>query len=230
MKKCILLVIFLLLPAVSGAKMKMVQKPAKDYDFKSVQKVVVLPMTSDNVDFGKVDKDRLPKIKAMLEKAKKNLRDNMLVGSKEAKTTIPFAGKSDNKPTTLVMKYNFDQFDNGNFVARAIPFAGKAKVKLNVKFYDGKQKRLLAEMEAEGKAQGGAVVGGLDSEVLWTATNIANAETYKFLKKYAGLDYSFFAGMTSGKNIKQGFKSNVDIIKEEKKEKNVVEKKTKKKR
>lgn len=215
--------------ATAHGKLKTVKEPAGDYDFKAVEKIVVLPITSDNVDFGKVDEDRMPKIQALLEKTKTNLRDHMVKGSKNAKTTIPFYYKAPNKKkTTLLMKYNIDQFDNGSQAKRLIPFAGKAKVALSVKFIDAKDNTVLAEVKAEAKEKGGMVPGGFDSEVLWRAVNMANADVYKFLKKQTGLDYSFFSGL--GENVKMGTKTQADMLKEEGKEKDVAEKKQSKSR
>lgn len=217
----LMLAISLVFTADAFAKAKMIVKPSKNYDFKAVKKIVVEPITSEGCNFGKVDKDRMPKIEAILKKVKTNLRQNMLDGSKQAKTTIPFvAGAAKKDPSTLIMKYNISKFDNGNAVARLVPFAGKAKVEMDVKFINGATKEVVAEMLAKGDAQGGVVAGGLDSEVLWTATNIANAETYKFLKKYAGLDYDFWSGASKG--LKTGAKRTVDVVKEEKGEKDVV--------
>lgn len=217
----LILTVALSISSASFAKAKMLVKPSKSYDFKAVKKIVVEPVTSEGCDFGKVDKDRMPKIQAILKKVKTNLRKNMIDGSKQAKTTIPFVGTAGKKdPTTLIMKYNINKFDNGNAVARMVPFAGKAKVELDVKFINGATKEVVAEMLAKGEAQGGIVAGGLDAEVLWTATNVANAETYKFLKKYCGLDYDFWSGVTKG--MKTGVKRTVDVVKEEKGEKDVV--------
>lgn len=217
------------LVALSGAafaKSKVIQKPSKDYDFKAVNKIIVLPITSDNVDFGKVDKDRVPKIEAILKKTKDNLRKNMIDGAKNAKTTIPFAyTATDKKPTTMLMAMNIEQFDNGNIVARAIPFAGKAKVSIRVKFLNGKTKEPVMEFVASGATQGGIAGVGVDSEVLWTAANMANAESYKYLKKLCGLDYNFLSGVVKG--VKPGMKATVDVVKEEKNEKDAWKKKKK---
>lgn len=203
------------------AKVKVIKKPLDGYDFKTVEKIVVDPITSRNVDFGKVDQDRMPKIKAILEKTKKNLRTSMVKGSKNANTSIPFYYKVPNrKPTTLILKYNIEQFDNGNQAARLVPFAGHAKIKMNVQFINANTKEVVAEVEAKAKEKGGVVPGGFDSEVLWRATNVANADVFKYLKKLTGLKYDFWAGVSKG--AKMGAKHQTDVIKEEKRE---VEKK-----
>jgi hypothetical protein len=225
-KTIVFAVTLLSIAGAAQAKSKVVQKPSKDYDFKAVKKIVVLPITSDNVDFGKVDKDRVPKIEAILKKTKENLRKNMVDGSKTAKTTIPFAfTATDKKPTTMLMAINVEKFDNGNMLARAVPFAGKAKVDLRVKFLNGQTKEPVMEFTAGGSSQGGIAGVGADAEVLWTAANIANAESYKYLKKLCGLDYDFFSGVTKG--LKPGVKATVDVVKEEKNEKDVWKKKKK---
>lgn len=228
MKRSTVLVFAALISVVSAdalAKYSFKEKPAKDYDFKGVKKIVVMPITSDGCDFGKVDKDRMPKIEAILKKAKDNLRKNMIDGAKQAKTNIPFVGTAGKKepPTTLIMQTNITKFDNGNAVARMVPFAGKAKVEMNVKFLNGATKQTVAELETRGEAKGGMVAGGLDAEVLWSAANVANAETYRFLKKYCGLDYDFLSGVSKG--LKAGIKSSYDVAKEEKGEKDVVKSK-----
>ena len=217
----------MLVTGLAFAKAKENSKPDKDYDFKAVKKIVVGPITSNDVDLGKVDADRKPKIEAILKKSKENLKKNMIEGAKAAKTTIPFADKEAKKEpsTTLILKYNFEQFDNGNFLARAVPFAGKAKVKLHVLMLNGQTKKVVADVTGEGKTQGGAVLGGLDSEVLWTATNMANAEIYKYLEKKTGMEWSFWSGVTKG--AKTGVKSTVDVVKEEKGEKDAWKKKKK---
>jgi len=215
---CFSLVCLFMFSALNAsAKVKVLKKPVDGYDFKTVDKIAVPPVTSDNVDFGKVDAERMPKIRAILEKVKKNMREGMVMGSKHAKTSIPFYYKAPNrKPTTLILEYNFDQFDNGNQAARLIPFAGHAKVKLNVKFINAKTKEVVAEVEATAKEKGGAVPGGLDSEVLWRATNVANAQVYKYLKKLTGLEYDFWSGVTKGS--KMGMQHSADVMKEEKRE------------
>lgn len=210
------------------AKMKIVTKADKNYDFKGVKKIVVLPMKSDNVNFGKVDKDRMPKIEALLKKTKANLRNHMVVGSKQAKTSIPFVENASGKEpsTTLLLDYNFEEFDNGNALARNVPFAGKAKVTLRAKFINAKTKAVVAEMVSNVKAKGGIVGGGLDSEVLWNATNMANAPIYKYLMKQTDLKYNFVSGVVKG--TKTGVKTSVDEISTEKQEKDITKKKMKK--
>ena len=49
------------------AKFKKVVKPDKSYDFKAVERVVIMPYTSKGVEYGKVDKKRLPKVKSILK-------------------------------------------------------------------------------------------------------------------------------------------------------------------
>lgn len=228
MKKICLIAmtVFIFASVTVFAGVKEIKKADKNFDFKSVDAIIVAPVTSDNVDFGKVDPDRMPKIKSLLEKTKKNLRESMIEGSKGAKTTIPFSAnvpKKAKKP--LLLKYNIDQFDNGNALARMVPMAGKAKVKLTVQFINPKDKSELAIVSASAKATGGVVAGGLDSEVLWTGINMANADVYKYLKKLTGLDYSFVSGVVHG--VKPGVKRSVDEIKEEKKEADIAKKKAK---
>lgn len=224
MKSVVYILAILLVVSVAcnaQAKVKVLQKPVDGYDFKAVEKIVIDPIASGNVDFGKVDQDRMPKIKAILTKTKKNLRTSMVKGSRNAKTSIPFYYKAPNrKPTTLILKYNIDKFDNGNQAARLVPFAGKAKVELNVKFINAKTKEIVAEVRAKAKEKGGVVPGGFDSEVLWRATNVANADVFKYLKKLTGLKYDFWAGISKG--VKMGAKHQTDVMKEEKRE---VEKK-----
>lgn len=203
--------------SAASAKVKELQKADKSYDFKAVKAIVVDPVTSKDVDFGKVDAERLPKIKAILEKTKKNMRSSMVKGAKNAKTSIPFYYKAPNrKDTTLILKYNISQFDNGNQAARLVPFAGKAKVTMEVQFINAKTKQVVAEVRATAKAKGGVVAGGMDSEVLWSATNMANADVYKYLKKRTGLEYDFFSGAIKG--TKTGVKNQTDLMKEEKRE------------
>jgi len=209
---------------IAHGKLKVVTKPADGYDFKAVEKIVVLPITSENVEFGKVDPDRMPKINALLEKTKTTLRTHMVKGSKNAKTSIPFYYKAPNrKSTTLLLKYNISQFDNGNQAARLIPFAGKAKVTLDVQVIDAKDNKVVAELKATAKEKGGFAPGGLDSEVLWRASNMANADVLRFLKKQTGLKYNYFSGLA--KNVKMGTKTQASMMKEEKKEIDIAEKK-----
>lgn len=219
---CVVAAISLMVCATTAyAKVKTLQKPEKSYDFKAVKLIVVDPMTSYNVDFGKVDEKRLPKIRAILEKTKKNQRKHMVVGAKQAKTNIPFAyeaRKSQRKATTLVLRYNFDKFDNGNIATRALsPFGGgKAKVKLTAEFVNAADNKVVAKYSAEAKGSGGIVPGGADAEVLWGATNQANGQIYEKLMKLTGLEYDFWAGMKGG--AKTGYESQKDVYKEEKRE------------
>jgi len=219
---------FLLLTDVSFAKVNEITKADSNYNWKGVEKIVIEPITSDNVDFGKVDPERMAKIKAILEKVKEKLRKHMVEGAKLSKTTIPFYYKApDKKETTLIMRYNIDKFDNGNAVTRLAPFAGKAKVDLRVQFLDAKSKKVLADVTAGAKAKGGVIGGGTDAEVLWSATNMANSNVYLYMKKLTGFDYSILSGL--GKGVKMGVEDEVDIVKEEKQEKGIMEKKQKKK-
>lgn len=215
---CAVLVCFFLLPAISaGAKVKVLKKPVEGYDFKAVNKIAVPVVQSNNVDFGKVAPDRMPKIEAILKKVKKNMREGMVKGSKHAKTSIPFYYKAPNRrPTTLILKYNIDKFDNGNQAKRLLPFGGKAEVKMTVQFINAKTKEIVAEVQAKAKAKGGFAPGGADSEVLWGATNMANADVYKYLKKLTGLTYDFWSGVTKGS--KMGVQHSTDVMKEEKRE------------
>ncbi len=223
----IVAVVLFFVSIAAYAGVKEIKKADKNFDFKSVDAIAVAPVTSENVDFGKVDSDRMPKIKALLEKMKKNMRDSMIEGSKGAKTTIPFSADVPKKAKhPLLLKYNIDQFDNGNAVARLVPFAGKAKVTITVKFIDPKNKKTeLAIVSASAKAKGGIVGGGLDSEVLWTAVNMANVDIYRYLKKITGLDYSFVSGVVHG--VKPGIKREADVMKEEKQEAGIMKKKVK---
>jgi len=214
--------------AGAWAKAKEVVKADDSYDWKGVQKIVILPITSDGVDFGKVDPERMPKIKAILEKVKDKLRKQMVEGAKQAKTTIAFAYAADKKPSTLVLKYNIEKFDNGNAAARLVPFAGKAGVDLRCQMMSGADpKKVLVELTASGKQKGGIIGGGTDAETLWSSTHMANNDIYMFLKKRTGFDYSFWSGL--GEGIKMGTKDQIDIVKEEKQEKGIMEKKSKKK-
>jgi len=224
MKHIICVLVVFSIAAFAGAanaKVKTLQKPDKSYDFKAVKLIVVDPMTSYNVDFGKVDESRMPKIRAILEKTKTNQRKHMVMGAKQAKTNIPFAykaTKAQRKPTTLVLRYNFDKFDNGNVATRALsPFGGgKAKVQVTAEFVNAANNRVVAKYSAEAKGSGGFVPGGADSEVLWGATNQAVGETYKKLMDLTGLEYDFWAGMKGG--AKTGYESQKDVMKEEKRE------------
>lgn len=222
-------VVFVALDA--SAKAKFSQEPVKEYNFKAVEKVAILPITSDGVDLGKVADDRKPKIEAILEKVKKNLRSSIVKGAKDAKTSIPFyADPPDKKPTTLLVKFNISKFDNGNQAARLVPFAGKAEVTIDAQFLDGKDKKVLAALSSTVKEKGGVVPGGLDSEVLWRASNIASSEILKKLNDLTGLKYDFWSGATKG--VDDAFKNQADVMKEEKSEKDTLEKKagTKKKK
>lgn len=212
----------IMLPAVqASAKVKVIQKADKSYDFKAVKAIVVPTVKSENVDFGKVDPERLPKIEAILTKVKKNMREGMVKGSKNANTSIPFYYKAPNrKDTTLILEYNIDKFDNGNQAKRLLPFGGKSEVQMTVKFVNAQTKAVVTEVKATAKAKGGVVAGGTDAEVLWSATNMANADVYKYLKKLTGLEYDFWAGVTKGS--KMGIQHSTDVMKEEKRE---VEKK-----
>jgi hypothetical protein len=215
---CAVVICLFALPAISAdAKVKEIQKASKGYDFKAVNKISVPVVRSKDVDFGKVDPERLPKIEAILTKVKKNMRESMVKGSKYAKTSIPFYYKAPNrKPTTLILEYNIDKFDNGNQAKRLLPFGGKAEVKMTVKFINAATKEVVAEVEAKAKAKGGVVAGGTDSEVLWSATNMANADVYNYLKKLTGLTYDFWSGVTKGS--KMGIQHSTDVMKEEKRE------------
>jgi hypothetical protein len=220
--------VILFCSGVSSAKTDEVVKPDPNYNFKTVDKIVIEPITSDNVDFGKVDPDRMAKIRAILEKVKEKLRKHMVEGAKLSKTTIPFFYKApDKKETTLILKYNIEKFDNGNAVARLVPFAGKAKVDLRVQFLDAKNKKVVAEFIGSAKEKGGIIGGGSDAEVLWHATNMANVPIYRKLEKLTGFKYSMFSNF--GENVKMGAGSEVDIMKEEKQEKDIMEKKKKNK-
>lgn len=199
------------------AKVKVLKKPDGNYNFKAVNKIVVDPMTSYNVDYGKVSQDRMPKIRAILEKTKKNQRKHMVAGSKQAKTSIPFYYKAPNKkPTTLILKFNFDKFDNGNVAMRNLPFGGAAKVEVTCDFINAQTKAVVAKVKAKAKAKGGFVPGGADSEVLWGATNQAIGQIYSYLKEQTGLQYDFWSGVKGG--AKMGVDSQVDVMKEEKRE------------
>jgi hypothetical protein len=202
---------------IAQAKAKVLQKPDGSYDFKAVNKIVVDPMTSYNVDYGKVSQDRMPKIRAILEKTKKNLRKHMVAGAKQAKTNIRFYYKAPNKKsTTLILKCNFDKFDNGNMAMRNLPFGGAAKVEMTCDFINAQNKAVVAKVKGKAKAKGGFAPGGADSEVLWSATNQANGQIYAYLKKLTGLTYDFWSGVKGG--AKMGVDSQVDVMKEEKKE------------
>jgi hypothetical protein len=134
----------------------------------------------------------------------------------------------DEKPTTLVLKLNIEKFDNGSAAARLVPFAGKAQVDLRCQFTNAADpKKVLAEVTASAKEKGGVIGGGSDAEVLWHATHMANTDVYMYMKKLTGFDYSFWSGL--GEGIKMGTKDEIDIMKEEKQEKQIMEKKTKKK-
>lgn len=205
------------LAGAAQAKVKVLQKPDGSYHFKAVNKIVVDPMTSYNVNFGKVSSDRMPKIRAILEKTKKNQRKHMVAGSKQAKTSIPFYYKAPNKkPTTLILKFNFDKFDNGNVAMRNLPFGGAAKVEVTCNFVNAQTKAVVAKVKAKAKAKGGFVPGGADSEVLWSATNQAIGQIYSYLKKQTGLQYDFWSGVKGG--ARMGVDSQVDVMKEEKRE------------
>lgn len=203
--------------STAQGKVKVLQKPDGSYNFKAVNKIVVDPMTSYNVDYGKVSTDRMPKIRAILEKTKKNQRKHMVAGSKQAKTSIPFYYKAPNKkPTTLILKFNFDKFDNGNVAMRNLPFGGAAKVEVTCDFINAQTKAVVAKVKGKAKAKGGFVPGGADSEVLWGATNQAIGQIYAYLKKLTGLEYDFWSGVKGG--AKMGVDSQVDVMKEEKRE------------
>lgn len=219
------LAVCLLVGASVDAKVKHIVKPDKDYNFKAVKKIVMLPITSNKVEFGKVDAKRLPKIKSILESTKKKLRSQMVEGMNLSEPSAKFYYTApDRSETTLLVQSNIEVFDNGNFAARTLTqsLGGKAKVTIRTKFMDAKTKKVRSEVTSTAKASGSLVGGGLDSESLWLAAKIADSSIFLHMKKLTGLKYKTTANM--GKKVKIGVKDEVDTVKKEKGEKNAWKK------
>lgn len=210
-------------------KVKVVQKPDSHFDFKAVQDIAVLPITSKNVDFGKVDPKRMPKIKALLEKMKVIIRKQIVEGSKLSKATKNFHYQIPNrKETTLLLTLNFDQFDNGMQAMRAVPKGvpmkgfirkkGQAKVTLRAQLLHPKTKAVLTEFTAQAVGDGGLVTptGGFDAEVLYSASGEANGFLYKHFSKLIGNKYKLFVNIRE--KAKMGVKDQQETLKEEKRE------------
>lgn len=213
------LVLVMLSAGVSEAKFKKIVKPDKSYDFKAVERIVILPMTSKDVEYGKVDAKRLPKVKSILRKTKVTLRKHMVQGMNLSKPSARFYYRAPNRrSTTLLVQSNIGVFDNGNFAQRSImPWGGKAKVAIQTKFMDGKTKKVVAEVFSSAKAGGSGIVGGgLDSESLYLAAKVADAKIFKYMKKLCDLKYDTMANMD--KKVKMGLSDQANVVKEEKKE------------
>lgn len=211
----------------ADAKTQKIVKADKDYDWKAVQNIVYLPVTSKGVTFGKVDKKRLPKIKALLEKTKIRVRKQMVDGMMLSKPNKKFYYSApDSSSKTLLVKQNIELFDNGNMATRTLsPFGGSAKVTVRVTFLDAKSKKVRAELLVTEKGSGGVVGGGMDSEALYMATNISTSRAFTFMKKQTGLTYSSYSNF--GKKAKMGTKDYGDSLKEEKKEEKIYKDKSK---
>lgn len=208
------------------AGVEVTRAPNSSYNIKGIKNIVVVPVTSENVSLGKVAAGRMPKIKAILEKTKTILRRNMVDGSRLSNATIGFSYDSPGaSATTAILKLNIDEFDNGNQVARLVPFAGKSKVTLRGQLLDSRNKEVITAFKARvatkqgmsGLTQG---VGGADSDVLLLAANEANGQIYKYMAKQIGFKYHLFANL--GEKAKTSVKDTGSVLKEEKRE---VEKK-----
>ena len=209
-----------LLPVQAGVQVTKTPGPA--YDVKGIKNVVVLPVTSENVELGKVAADRLPKIKAILEKTKTILRRNLVDGSRLSNATIGFYYASPGvSASTAILRVNIDEFDNGNQAACLVPFAGKAKVTVRGQLLDSRNKEVITEFKAQVKNKEGMSgftqgVGGADSDVLVLAANEANGQIYKHLAKLIGFKYHLFAHL--GEKAKMSVQDTGNVVKEEKRE------------
>ncbi|MDO8518856.1 MAG: hypothetical protein Q7T11_01680 [Deltaproteobacteria bacterium] len=228
-KKIKFLFIFLLPVFVSlvvsspcAAKVEILKKPDSSYNVKSIKNIVVLPITSENVDYGKVTESRLPKIKAIMEKTKIILRRNWVDGSRLSNATIGFHANSPGaSASTAILKLNIDEFDNGNQGARLLPFAGKSKVTVRGRLLDARDKKIITEFKAQVKNKDGMSgltqgIGGTDSDVLLLAANEANGQLYKHLAKLIGFKYDKFANL--GEKAKMSVQDTGNVMKEEKRE------------
>lgn len=222
----------LLVLIVSDAEAKLkVTKQDKSFDLATIEEIAILPYTSENVDFGKLSPDRKPKIEALLEGNKKEFRSYILNASKAPKGQIFYGEVPDKKDSTVVLKINFDQFDNGNQVARMIPFAGKAKVTLRAGLYNVKTNDLILEMTSQIKNKDSGLIdvaGGLDSEVLRRAVFDANNEIFKELTKLAKFKDRGMKGKWDYSELMKGYlKGTAAAVKEEGREVDNVKKKVK---
>lgn len=226
-KSAILAAVFVLaigFAQTSLAKFKEVVKADKNYDFKAVETIVMLPILSEKVDFGKVDPDRMHKIQSALAKTKNELRKQMVEGMNLSNPNKKFSYKLLNKKrTTLLVEYHIEKFDNGNIVKRnVLPFGGKAEVAIRAIFKDGQTKNTVAEVMSSAK-DGGGGMAKTDSDVLFMAAKMADAGIFKFMKKITGLEYDSTANL--GKKAKLGLKGYGDVMSTEKEEKEVMKKK-----
>lgn len=218
----LILVISLAISPSIQAGVQVTKKPNSSYDMKGIKNISVPEITSNNVDFGKVAKDRLPKIKAILEKTKTILRRNLVDGSKQSNATIDFQYNASNASiSNAILKVNLDEFDNGNQAARLLPFAGKAKVTMSWQLLDSRTKEIITEFKTQIKNKDGlsgvtGAIGGTDSDVLLLAANEANGQLYKHLAKLIGFKYSLFSHL--GEKVKNQTKDTGNVLKEEKRE------------
>ena len=233
-KKWIAIVLLMLVSCIwmdsAHARLKKVVKPDKSYDFKAVKNIVILPITSKNVEFGKVSPKRLPKIKKSLRITKRELRRQMVEGMRLSKPNKRFHYKAPNRrKTTLLVKYNIETYDNGNVLKRNFLslFGGGAKVKLRTTFIDAKTKKTVAEVVSTAKDSGGGL-GSTDSDVLFSATKMADASIFRFMKKLTKLKYDTYANMD--KKMKLGLGSYKKVMKNEKEEKKILKSKTTRRR
>lgn len=212
----------LAIPSSAQAGVKVMKKPDSSYNVKDIKNIVVLPITSENVNYGKVDADRLPKIEAVMEKIKKILRRNLVDGSRQSNATINFHyDPPRTKTKTAILKANVDEFDNGSMAARMVPLAGKAKVTLRWQLIDSQSKAVITEFKAQVKDKDGMVgllhgLGDADSDVLLSASHEANGKLYKHLSKLIGFEYDLFANM--GEKVKTQTKDTGSVLKEETRE------------
>ncbi|MBI4125690.1 MAG: hypothetical protein HY466_07165 [Deltaproteobacteria bacterium] len=213
-----------------SVKMTVIRKPDARFDFRAVNDVAVLPITAAKVDFGEVVPNRLPKIRALLAKMQGITRKGIVEGSILSKATKGFHYRLPNrKTTTVVLKLNFDQFDNGHqgmravsgkvpLVGRWLKKKGRAKVMLRAQVLHPQTQAVLTEFTALSFGDGGLVdnTGGFDSEVLYSAANNANEGMYDHLSKLIGNKYKRFANIR--KKAKMGMQDQKAVIKEEKRE------------
>ncbi len=206
-----------------------IAKQDKSFDLATIEAIAIPPYTSEKVDFGKVAPDRMPKIEALLGRNKKEFRSYVLNNTKSSKEPIFYGEVPNKKDSTVILKINFDQFDNGNQMARMVPFAGKAKVTLRAGLYNAKTNSLILEMTSQIKGKEAGLVdvpGGLDADVLRNATFEANNEIFTKIVKLAKFkDRGMKIKWDYSALIKGSLKEEVSSVKEEGRELDSSEKK-----
>ncbi|MFH1652670.1 MAG: hypothetical protein ABIE74_01305 [Pseudomonadota bacterium] len=183
-----------ILPSLVQAKVQVTKEALSDYDLTKVEKIVVLPVTSNGVVLGDLSGTLKTEVNNLLKDLKKKVQEEFLSYSLSSGSTILFQSRiRDKKPSTLFLQLNIDTFKPTG-KKKDPSTTERAEVKIKAELLVSKNKKQITEFYSEKTSKKGIFKSkgeeGFDEALFVDAANKVSFDLFKHLAKLTGLKYN----------------------------------------